>query len=100
MGANLNILLFQKLNTVPPTNLLTTVSRIVSNTETLSTYKAEEAKPPKRKPKALHVAMWIHIFSLFVTIVLGWIDIIPESGPVRIIKIAITILSIVPIDFL
>lgn len=68
---------------MPPTNLLTTVSRIVSNTETSATYKAEEPKPPKRKPKALHVAMWIHIFSLLVTIVLGWIDIIPESGPVR-----------------
>lgn len=67
---------------MPPSNLLTTVSRIVSNIEISSTYKPEEPKPPKRKPKALHVTMWIHVFSLIVTIVLGWIDLIPESGPV------------------
>lgn len=78
-------IIFQKFNTVPPSNLLTTVSRIVSNTETSSTYKPEEPKPPKRKPKALHVTMWIHVFSLIVTIVLGWIDLIPESGPVSMI---------------
>ncbi len=78
--------ILQKFNTVPPNNLLTTVSRIVSNTETLSTYKPEQPKPPKKKPKALHVTMWIQIFSLFVTIVLGWIDLLPASGPVSYLK--------------
>lgn len=69
---------------MPPSNLLTTVSRIVSNTEISSTYKPEQPKPPKKKPKALHVTMWIQVFSLIVTIVLGWIDLLPESGHVSI----------------
>ncbi|KAJ6634875.1 hypothetical protein Bhyg_13456 [Pseudolycoriella hygida] len=73
----------EKINAVPPTNLLTTVSRIVSNIEISSTYKPDQVKPDKRKPKALHLTMWIHIFSLFVAIVLGWIDLLPESGPIR-----------------
>lgn len=78
--------LFQKFNNVPPSNLLTTVSRIVSNSEISSTYKPEQPKPLKKKPKALHVTMWIHIFSLIVTIVLGWIDLLPASGPVSHLK--------------
>lgn len=71
---------------MPPSNLLTTVSRIVSNSEISSTYKPEQPKPLKKKPKALHVTMWIHIFSLIVTIVLGWIDMLPASGPVSHLK--------------
>ena len=69
---------------MPPNNLLTTVSRIVSNTEISSTYRSAEPKSPKTKPKALHVAMWIHLYSLIFTVILVWIDLIPGSGPVSV----------------
>lgn len=71
---------------MPPSNLLTTVSRIVSNAA--DSFSAMPNNPdvpkitPKRKPKPLHVALWLHIFTLFILIPLGFIDVIPGSGPV------------------
>lgn len=55
------------------------MSRIVSSSE------ASQMEPPKIKryrPKVLHMAVWIHAISLAVTILLGWIDIIPGHGSV------------------
>lgn len=60
-------------------NFLSTVSRIVSSSEPM------HAEPPKvkvHKPKVLHMAAWIHAISLAVTVTLGWIDMMPGTGPV------------------
>lgn len=72
---------FQRVNTTPRMNLLTTVSRIVSNaTAKLPNQPSPKASIPK--PNALHVALWIHGLALLVTIPFGWIDVIPGSGSV------------------
>lgn len=71
---------------MPPSNLLATVSRIVSNAAELLSQMGVVPKPQKKKPKPLHVVMWIHLISLFFTIFLGWIDLIPGSGSVSAIN--------------
>lgn len=71
---------------LPPMNLLSTVSRIVSRSEPL----LHEPEPPKSlkkyKPKALHLTAWIHVITFFYVIFLGWVDIIPISTQVLIKK--------------
>lgn len=63
-------------------NLLTTVSRIVSNA-TANLPIQPSQKVSMAKPNALHVALWIHALSLLVAIPFGWIDVIPGSGSVK-----------------
>lgn len=64
---------------MPPTKLLTTVSRIVSNAVEQQNHGDTIKVTAKKKPKAIHVVMWLHIFSLLLNILLGWIDLIPGS---------------------
>ncbi|XP_063709059.1 uncharacterized protein LOC134837606 [Culicoides brevitarsis] len=67
------------MQNLPPINLLSTVSRIVSRNEPLL-QEPEPAKPVKKfKPKALHLCTWIHVISFAYVLLLGWIDVIPRS---------------------
>lgn len=66
----------------PPLNLLSTVSRIVSNSEPLLSEGLITTAPPKIKPKSLHLAIWVHGINFIVILLIGWMDIIPGSGQV------------------
>lgn len=85
--------------------LLRTVSRMVSKTEsTLPTVihtptktqpikKIENELPQENvdlellttdaKSHPLHIAVWVHVLSVFVVGVVGWIDIFPVAGPMK-----------------
>lgn len=71
---------------VYPNRLLATVSRMVSIANDERTTKASSSKAPKKKPKALLVAAWIHLVALIVAVPLGLIDVIPGTGPVGIFR--------------
>lgn len=46
----------------------------------------------KKKPYALHVAIWIHTIGFFIVVILGWIDLIPGTGNVNFIYLFLHIL--------
>lgn len=57
---------------------------------------SEQSKPTvsgRRKPKALHVAVWVHAISLGLTLVIGWIDLIPGSGSVSFLEYTVKIIN-------
>lgn len=86
------IVSFQSLPLVSASNLLTTVSRIVSNAEPLLLPDAAQStggaaasgsKSKRKQPHALHLAAWIHVIAFLLIIVpFGLIDIVPGTGHV------------------
>jgi hypothetical protein len=39
-------------------------------------------RPKKYKPKPLHLATWVHVLAFFFIILLGWIDMVPNTKEV------------------
>lgn len=60
--------------------LLSTVSRIVSNTESAPN---ERPTPRRQKPNVVQFTLWIHIISIGVTAFVGIADIFPAHGTVK-----------------
>lgn len=87
-------LVFQFSEMTASTSFLTTVSRLVSY-QSSNGQVAPETVPlnnihrNEKQHSAVHLAFWIHLLSLLVTVSLFWTDIIPTVGKVNIINVVI-----------